>query len=385
VKNSNLNGFLHASYSRLLGDLYNSIREEWNWPTPDAGFALYIREAQIDRENHTRYEFAKPESPTIPNSRLNEAPIIASYSFFYSAYPSRTESEDQKQLARGLSRLSKRTALRADRQSFFYRPVELVGICIGARETKDQNSEGIEWLRALLREGTDVYRNDTFWRNLLAGWGSAFVGVNWHPDTVITPSEMDVPEKALALWIGEQNPSVAQSYGITERFGELEECFLEQVGTQPMPQMSLDKLAVTHTVLNKLVVSVIEDVVQAYRDPKRQKQAEQQRTEQQKYRRQVESAAEFCKSRGRRAYWLVRILGLPLLLGSIISIVSLYLSLPRIPSISAQQSIFAYVLVFYAVTEVTLRWIESDVLQEAASWAEEKWTRRWQKKVLGKK
>lgn len=52
----------------------------------------------------------------------------------------------------GMARLMQRDAFPADRASFVHRPLELLGICLGAKACESEVSSAAEWLRSVLKE-----------------------------------------------------------------------------------------------------------------------------------------------------------------------------------------------------------------------------------------
>lgn len=52
----------------------------------------------------------------------------------------------------GMVRLMQRDAFPADRASFVHRPLEMLGICLGAKACEMESSPAVEWLRGVLKE-----------------------------------------------------------------------------------------------------------------------------------------------------------------------------------------------------------------------------------------
>src|SRR6266849_2517162 len=91
------------------------------WPSPEAGFLDYL--------NITTGTNAPQR--TIVLERLDETPMLASAGYQY-ANPRFNRPADYDEIwARHFRRLAQRQAFPIDRESYFYRPLDLLGISIG--------------------------------------------------------------------------------------------------------------------------------------------------------------------------------------------------------------------------------------------------------------
>lgn len=385
MDSTELRGFLHASYSRTLSELQKSIQNGWSWPEPNSGFAIYVLSSQQGTTADFLSEVLKPDLFELPTTRSDEAPVIAAHGFLFSRFPDRVSPQEERELADGLAQVSKREALRADRQSFFFRPVELLGISLASQVVYDSHPDGVDWMKDTIEVGGDFYHQDNPWRQLVAGWAASVVNANWRPDSSLAPSDMSVSAKALALHLSYNHPAPAQVMELTDERNALEESFLEEIGTTALPEMSVSRLAAAHATLHHLITSILEEVVNVYRDPERQKRAEREKAERRERKQKIASAESFCEAQGRVAYWIVRILGIPLLLGGAFSAVSLYFTLPEIPTITENQSLIIYVLTFYATVELIFRSMRAEILQNLADRAVDKWKELWKTWIFERK
>jgi hypothetical protein len=86
--------------------------------------------------------------------RLDETPILAAAGYQYVNPRFSREAQYDAQWARKFKRLSQKQAFPIDRESYFYRPLDLLGICIGAQTcpaVSDAERHGLRqlWKRVL--------------------------------------------------------------------------------------------------------------------------------------------------------------------------------------------------------------------------------------------
>jgi hypothetical protein len=115
------------------------------WPSPEYGLALYLFAISAK---------APPRQMMSVNSmlgfvqRLVEAPVLAAGGYAL-AIEGRLGAEFHKSWAYGLKRLSRTRPFAIDRETFFYRPIEVLGISLGARACAETSEEQRAWLRTI--------------------------------------------------------------------------------------------------------------------------------------------------------------------------------------------------------------------------------------------
>jgi hypothetical protein len=113
-----------------LATTFASFREQLQtataqavWPSPEAGFLDYLL-ATTDGATPRR---------SLVTDRLDEAPMLAAAGYQYASLRFQRAAQYDQEWARHFKRLAQRQAFPIDRESYFYRPLELLGICIGAQ------------------------------------------------------------------------------------------------------------------------------------------------------------------------------------------------------------------------------------------------------------
>ena len=182
------------SIGRELTALENLLTENWSWPSPECGFVLHVfngtgRSSPIELSELSL-------GPTI-EQRLNEAPILAAAGYLLSQSSPSEEAGLQDRWAEGLARLMTREAFPWDRESFFFRPAELLGVCLGARACSALPAAQLAWLRQVLTSGEARVTRDDLWSRLIGACAARNIGIEWHTPSV--PQVVDVSLDELAL------------------------------------------------------------------------------------------------------------------------------------------------------------------------------------------
>ncbi len=137
----------------------------------------------------------------LPANRWHEAPILAATG--YELADGRLELAE-RWLAGG-RRLRQRLALPSDRQSFFFRPLELLGVALGAHAVSDQDPSIATWLAQVVENGADLLGSERLPQvvvelvRMLQGGTS-----RWSP--VAEPASLE--DGALLLWASAAFPAM---------------------------------------------------------------------------------------------------------------------------------------------------------------------------------
>jgi hypothetical protein len=192
-----------------LATPYASIRAKLStetqgaqWPSPEAGFLDYLATTTGTTS----------EDRALVAQRLDETPMLASAGYRYATSHFTRPAGYDEQWAQHFRRLAKRQAFPTDRESYFFRPLDLLGICIGARNNPAICDHDRSWLRDTLRQGRARLPEGT--RAYVLGWISAsYLGVPWPP---CQPQVNDVPLAYLSLlyWITTAD-ELSKAIGIT--------------------------------------------------------------------------------------------------------------------------------------------------------------------------
>ncbi len=146
-----------ASIATELDHYAERARHETAWPSPGTGFAMWL-------SSRLSLISVLPPSPTIDlaeirEDRISEAPILAAYGYLLATREAPVSELAGRWSAAAL-RLSVRDPLPNDRASFFFRPIELLGIALGAVTVAETDPGPRDWLRQVLRDGAPRLGSD---------------------------------------------------------------------------------------------------------------------------------------------------------------------------------------------------------------------------------
>jgi len=200
---------LGHSIGAEISALRAQVQGAWQPESPEAGFLEWAARASgtiVDLP-------AAPFVPdTIPTQRWSEAPVLAASGF-------RMESEGlslmRERWLEGIGRLMPRDAVPADRNSFFFRPVELLGIAIGARAVHAVETEPINWLRALINTNTALLPTNGTWGAMLTALAHREVGDERPVQATHAPAT--ILDAAALLWLHLVDVGLAKSLSTASR------------------------------------------------------------------------------------------------------------------------------------------------------------------------
>ena len=159
VRNPVANNFAAQS-----ANLVDYLRGHFLWPSPDAGFASFVC-LQVGRDLPL-----KP-IPTLTASTLHassQAPELASFGFYAASQPVLADRVTPPGWAAGFSRLTGRDPYPSDRHAFTFRPIEFLGIALGAAHTPSLPDADRRWLTNVITEAPKRCGADCWTRYLMA-------------------------------------------------------------------------------------------------------------------------------------------------------------------------------------------------------------------------
>lgn len=165
---------------------------EAGWPSPETAFADHVFRS---------YGKNRPRRPTVKD-RLVEAPILASVGYQYAAPSFERPSGYDSDWSSHFERLASRNAFPVDRESYFYRPLELIGLCLGAKHCPTVDQAHREWLRKILDQGRDRLQLGTP-TQLLSAYAASQLDVRWDIQ-VPRGNDPSLPTLCLLHWLSKE-------------------------------------------------------------------------------------------------------------------------------------------------------------------------------------
>jgi hypothetical protein len=238
-----------SAYATLRARLLALVAERV-WPSPEAGFTdlvglSYGRE--ITQHN-------------LVTERLSETPILASVGYQYAnpafARPSGYDAEWKSHFGR----LASRNAFPIDRESYFYRPLDLLGLCLGARYCPHLNDGDRGWLKDVLQGGRSRLQQGTF-AYILGTFSAMQLGIVW---PIAVPPAMDQTLAMLGLlhWLFRETEFVT-AQRVAAPSADLEIALLQQALTAIGDVSDVAEAALvlhsTSEVVNKAIQSQVQE------------------------------------------------------------------------------------------------------------------------------
>lgn len=230
-----MSGSLATQYAELLAALADTIKAQWTWPSPETGFALFALAG-------TRGESPLPPLDSWPqDDRLVHSPSLAAAGF---AMASGLAAEQQSALwPPGIERLRGRDPFPSDRQSFAYRPIELLGIVSGITN-QESNADVAGWISSVLSRTRKEYAQDA-WTKGLQYAAERMMGLQGGRYPGIEDSE-GLDELALLQWLVDRFDLPVDRKELARKI--LERSMLDRIGNTDLPRAAVIFRALQQTV-----------------------------------------------------------------------------------------------------------------------------------------
>ena len=220
---------LARSFAAQLADLHQGMLASWHAEAPDAGLVEWAAFTSDTRPSVRLPELAITK---IPAHRWAEAPILAAVGYRL-AHPA-TSREAEGLWLDGARRLMARDAVPADRNSFFFRPVELLGLAAGSQAIAGRDETPQSWLRELLTVSGHLLPRTSVWPSVMHALAASRTGAGWQFASRFEPAT--ATEIAVLLWLALIDENLAAAATPADR-DTLTRRLLETAGmTQPQPQ-----------------------------------------------------------------------------------------------------------------------------------------------------
>src|SRR5437016_1982208 len=133
---------LEHNFARQCSALAGSLREQFVWPSPDAGFALYVCSQSAQKLPIN----PQPAFATATLQSSSQAPELAAFGFYAASQPASADRVTPQGRAAAFSRLTGRDPFPIDRHAFTFRPIEVLGIALGSGLTPSLPESDKRWL-----------------------------------------------------------------------------------------------------------------------------------------------------------------------------------------------------------------------------------------------
>lgn len=186
-----MNPAIKQSFAAELSQIENKIRESASWPSPGTGLAFHLLQlfwaSQASRGNPIKISF--------PDEPLDTAPLIATAG--YSMCAATLNSEQSSRWQSAMDRLTQKDPFPRDRQTFAFRPPELVGIALGVSKSNGGNCPIVSWFRQVIEGLPDKNPAQDLWATLLHHYAAVLVGTSWQIKLSSRLADYELPELCL--------------------------------------------------------------------------------------------------------------------------------------------------------------------------------------------
>lgn len=241
-----------VSFATQLAELEQFMCSQWTWASPEAGFASYVYYAGGE----------KGPIPEIANEQWSDtatvrhAQTLAAYGYLLN-FEKYISSQHHSDWADALERLTAKDPFPLDRQSFTFRPVEVLGIVLGATKCDAVNQETRSRLMQIIVRLAVEGNKDT-WSIGLYGLAAHILGIEWNK--LLIPPFNKMPSDVLAFlkWITVAYNSAPGSTVVAQYINDLDFALLKSCGLGNLSTVDLGRAALIHFALRRTVSERIE-------------------------------------------------------------------------------------------------------------------------------
>jgi hypothetical protein len=233
---------LKSSIAAQLKTLRESITPNLVWPSPETEFSRIVL-SSFGVAAHYEF-FANQRDLKGVVRRLHEAPILAAIGFTVSEADAKT----QELWAKSVERLTTRETFPNDRASFFYRPIELLGIARGIAGCQSVSPAVRSWFQTVLKAGEQKLGVADHWSFQLASYSAFLHDVQWQ---VRHFTEFSIEEVALSLWLSKIAPGFVARRGRPNGWEDVSMAFLQRCLLEGGPSRDVAREAAVYGALHR--------------------------------------------------------------------------------------------------------------------------------------
>jgi hypothetical protein len=188
-----MNSAMKHSFGAELSRIAANLKETAVWPSPATGLSLHLL-GLCGCDTRQTGILGQADFPVGP---LDTAPAVATAGFAMAL--SQPQSEELSRWRTGVKRLAKQEPFPRDRQTFAYRPTELVGLAIGITKAESRSSASASWIRSVVQELPSKSPPINAWALLLYHYAASVIGVAFPIAIPARLSEYDNAELGLLI------------------------------------------------------------------------------------------------------------------------------------------------------------------------------------------
>ncbi len=243
---------LSRSFAAQLVQLREHFASSLTAASPEAGFIHYVFDRLPGR--HHAKDLPPPIIP--PAVATGVAPDLATIGFLSAVNPSDSVLASYGAWSRSFSRLQNKEPFPIDRQAFTFRPVEFLGICLGARTVEGLSSNAVRWLRNLVPEQRS--RIQGRWNRWLSCAANVVLSDSDDLRDTLIIEDLPADELALLIWLKVGQPFSESGFWRTIELAELRARLLERCSTESLEDLDPARAAMVYAALRLSVVYAVQ-------------------------------------------------------------------------------------------------------------------------------
>lgn len=247
---------LATSFGHVLDAMSDYLDQNWAWPCPQSAFCDFVYEnaAQVS----LLVKAARASWPSA--NELRNAPTLAACGYLF-AKGTTAKPEWNSSWAAELSHLLQREPFPIDRQSFAFRPTEVLGIAIGATKCAAVSDEMRHRVSDLIRELPAKGNQDDFSVGIYA-LAAKQLGVPWTRRIDGDAGSLSVPVLALLKWYSIISPGFEEEMSRTTA-REIDLALLTRCAEKSVSEEDIAQVALIHCSVSRCVSETIQSLVSA--------------------------------------------------------------------------------------------------------------------------
>lgn len=242
-----MSDLLTRSFGSQLGAMEKRFLPQLNISSPDAAFIQYLF-ASLREDCRP-----SPWPDLVPPAKVagGMAPDLATVGFLAALNPSSATTGLFPAWRESFARLRDKDPFPLDRLTFTLRPIEFLGICIGARTIANPAAGDVAWLRSLFPEQRRLIQ--ARWSSWLSSAANiVLTGADDGRETV-NPEELPTDELALFTWLRLTSTFAQQGPWKTFDADALQRLLLVRCGTTEPERLEPTRAALLYATLKTSV------------------------------------------------------------------------------------------------------------------------------------
>lgn len=289
------------SLGHQLSELETTFEEVFSWPDPRSAFARFVLEPTALRVG---------ENPLhVPEERLGETPVLSSCGYLIALAGSRGEKFPLTETwHEHVKRRFEQKIVSRKRDSFFFRPYDLLGIALGLQYLEAAEAE-VSTLKGAMQGGHKHYQNATPARQLVASAAAKVMAADWGAPPV-SAKNASLEALSLSYWLRSADVKGFRGFAFSDSLSDVATRILQKALRRPVvPQRpEVQDVAVVYYALDEIVSRSVERFGIGFRNQERKSKLEEQRVRRSQALRSVEKAEARIEKKSKRARALSRVL-----------------------------------------------------------------------------